>query len=548
MMSKIAQYLNEHILGEVTSSKAVRQRFSRDASILTITPELVMFPRVTNDIRKAARFSWQLAEKGHVLPITTRGGGSDQTGAAIGRGIIVNTTAHLNNVIHLGLKDKDRFVHVQPGVNFKSLNDILNWHGLYVPAYPESVAYSTVGGAVANNSGGALSGRFGPIGDYVTRLEVVLANGDLIETTRLNKRDFSTKKGLQTFEGEIYRKLDGLIEDNQKLINDKLAGNERDNTGYGRLSQVKHRDGSFDLTPLFVGSQGTLGIISEIVLKTEYVSNDQTIVVAVVDNDETAHDAADTLRSLEPTILETFDGELFNTAKARGKKYPFFNITESDATVGAIIYLQFNDFGDRARAHKLKKALKVLGKYSASVVTSADYAVDELSAIREVMSSTFVSESQAESYPPLIDGAHIPSDRYADFIAAVAELAKKHHVKLPLRTRVLDSVVFARAALQLDKLADKQKMLKLINDYSQLVDKHNGIFVAESGEGRVKANAAYALLEDDVKQLYEQVRLSFDPFGTLNPGVKQPTELKTLVEALRSTYDLADFAEYSPYS
>jgi len=375
-----------------------------------------------------------------------------------------------------------------------------------------------------------------------------LANGDLIETTRLNKRDFSTKKGLQTFEGEIYRKLDGLIEDNQKLINDKLAGNERDNTGYGRLSQVKHRDGSFDLTPLFVGSQGTLGIISEIVLKTEYISKDQTIIVAVVDNDEVAHDAADTLRSLEPVMLETFDGELFNIAKARGKKYPFFNITESDATVGAIIYLQFSDFGDRARAHKLKKALKILAKYNASVVTSADHAIDELSAIREVMSSTFVLESEANSFPPLIDGAHIPSDRYADFIAAVAELAKKHHVKLPLRTRVLDSVVFARAALQLDKLADKQKMLKLINDYSQLVDKHNGIFVAESGEGRVKANAAYALLEDDVKQLYEQIRLSFDPFGTLNPGVKQPTELKTLVEALRSTYDLADFAEYSPHS
>ncbi|MBC7943307.1 FAD-binding oxidoreductase [Candidatus Saccharibacteria bacterium] len=547
-MNKIAQYLNEHILGEVTSAKAIRQRFSRDASILMITPELVMFPRVTNDIRKAARFSWQLAEKGHVMPITIRGSGSDQTGAAIGKGLIIATTAHLNNVIHIGLKNKDRFVHVQPGVTFKTLNDTLNWHGLHVPSYPESAAYSTVGGAVANNSGGKLSGRVGVTGDYVTRLEVVLANGDLIETTRINKRDFNSKKGLQTFEGEIYRKIDGLIEDNQDLINKKLSGNERDNAGYVRLSQVKKRDGSFDLTPLFIGSQGTLGIISEIVLKTEYVSKEQTILVAVVENSEIAHDAADSLKSLDPAILETLDGQLFDTAKSRGKKYPFFNVTESDIAIGAVIYMEFNDFNDNARARKLKKAIKALEKYNASVVTSIDHSVEELSAIREVMSSTFISETESESYPPLIDGSHIPSNRYAEFIVSVAELAKKHHVKLPLRTRVLDGVVFARTALQLDKVGDKQKMFKLINEYSLVVQNHGGIFIAEAGEGRVKANAAYALLDDDERQLYEQLRLVFDPFGTLNPGVKQSSDIKDLVGALRSSYDLADFAQYSPYS
>lgn len=548
MMSKIAQYLNEHILGEVTSSKAVRQRFSRDASILTITPELVMFPRVTNDIRKAARFSWQLAEKGHVLPITVRGGGSDQTGAAIGKGLVISTTAHLDNIIHLGLKDKDRFVHVQPGVTFKTLNDVLSWHGLHVPSYPESAAYSTIGGAVANNAGGALSGKSGLVGDYVTRLEVVLANGDLIETTRLNKRDFNTKKGLQTFEGEIYRKLDGLIEDNQDLINNRLTGNERDNTGYGRLSQVKKRDGSFDLTPLFIGSQGTLGIVSEIVLKTEFMSKDKTILVAVVENSDIAHDAADSLRSLDPAMLEIFDGELFNTAKARGKKYPFFNVTDSEVTVGAVIYAQFNDFSDSVRSRKLKKAIKALSKHNASVVTSVDHSVEELSAVREVMSSTFVSEADSDSFPPLIDGAHVPSNRHDDFVAAVAELAKKHHLKLPLRTRVLDGVVFARAALQLDKVGDKQKIFKVISEYSQIVEKHGGTFIAESGEGRVKANTAFALLSDEEKELHAQVRTAFDPFGTLNPGVKQPSDIKDLVEALRSSYDLSDFAQYSPHS
>jgi len=544
-MSKIGQYLNEHILGEITGIKAVRERFARDGSVLSIKPELVMFPRVTNDIRKAARFSWQLAEKGHILPITARGSGSSQTGAAIGSGLIVNTTAHLNNVIHIGLKE--RIVHVQPGVNFKALNDILSWHGLYVPTFPETASYSTVGGAVANNSSGQLSGRFGPTGELVTRLEAVLANGDLIETTRLSKRDFSKKSGLQTFEGEIYRKLDAIIEDNQDVINNKLKDSKRDNTGYARIAEVKRRDGSFDLTPLIIGSQGTLGIISEIVLRTEFVNSEQTIAVAVLGSNEEARDVADILKSLEPASLETFDGALFDQARRRGKKYPFFSETDSDRSIGAVIYVQFNDFSDHARAHKLKKTLKILGKYNASVATSNDYSFDELSAIREVESSVFASESEGESFPSLIDGASISSERHEEFSAAVAELATKHHVELPIHTRVLDGVVFTRPALHLDKVGDKQKVFKIVTDYAQLVQKCGGIFSADASEGRLRANAAYSILDDDIQNLYQQIRAAFDPFGTLNPGVKQVSDIKSLASSLRSSYDQSDFAQFSPH-
>src|ERR1035437_2324537 len=121
-MNKVAQYLNEHITGEITANRSILDRYSRDGSVLTISPELVMFPRVTNDIRKAARFSWQLAEKG--------------------------------NIIHIALKDKEHVVHVQPGLKLKNLNDTLNWQGLCIPGSPRDDDYSTVGGAVANNSRG----------------------------------------------------------------------------------------------------------------------------------------------------------------------------------------------------------------------------------------------------------------------------------------------------------------------------------------------------------------------------------------------------------
>lgn len=539
-MSKIAKYLNEHILGEITGAKAVRERFSRDRSVLSIKPELVMFPRVTNDIRKAARFSWQLAEKGHILPITMRGMGSDETGAAIGKGLVINTTAHLNNIIYIALKDKDHFVHVQPGVTFKALNDALNWHGLAVPTFPAVPASSTIGGAVAINSGGQFSGKFGLTGDWVKRLEVVLANGDLIETSRMKKHDFSKKIGLQTFEGEIYRKLDGLIEDNQELIS-KISTDSIDNTGYARIANVKLKDGSFDLTPLMVGSQGTLGIISEIVLRTEFISKDQSAIAAVIESTELAQDAADALRGLDPDSLETIDGMLFDQARDTGKSYPFFNGSDRDNAIGAVVYAQFNDFNEHVRARKLKKAIKILSKYNATTIDSSDHSTEELLAIRDVAASIYNSDNGSDSYPPLIDGAYVPAGRREEFSLAVAELALRHHVTLPLHTRVLDGVVFARAALQLDKVGDKQKVFKLINEYAQLVQKCGGTFLADASEGRLKANAAYSIIDEDLHRLYEQIRAIFDPFGTLNPGVKQTSELKTLVEALRSSYDSADF-------
>lgn len=543
-MSKIAEYLNEHILGEITADKTVRERFARDGSILSITPELVLFPRVTNDIRKAARFSWQLAEKGHVLPLTARGYGSDTTGAAIGKGLIINTTAHLDTIIHIALKDKEKFVHVQPGVNFKTLNDTLNWHGLYVPATPDTAAYSTVGGAVANNTSGQLAGVNGQIVDYVSRLEVVLANGDLIETTRLSRKDVSKKIGLQTFEGEIYRKLDGIIEDSQEAIA-KIASYPTDNAGYGRIAQVKQKDGSFDLTPLFVGSQGTLGIISEIVLRTDFVNKEQLVIVAKLDSAEQTRDAVDSLRGLEPASIETFDGELFMAAEKRGKKYPFFADTD---THGSVLYVQFGDFSEGARNRKLKKAIKILSKFNASVITSLDRSIEEIQAIREVGSTIYATETDGTAHPPLIDGASIPSERHEEFASAVKELASKHHVELPLHTRVLDGVVSTRPGLHLGKLSDKQKVFKLLVEYAGLVDEFGGTFISQDGEGRLKANAAYTVIDEDVRRLYQDIRAVFDPFGTLNSGVKQSSELKDLVGALRNDYDSTDFAHYSPYS
>lgn len=542
-MSKVAAYLQEHIQGEVIVNPATLTAMSTDASVLQIMPEMVVYPRMTNDIRKVARFAWQLAEKGHVLPLTARGSGSDLTGAAIGSGAIVSMPAHMDRIFEFDSKQK--LIRVQPGVNAQALDNALRLQGMTIPALPLSATYSTIGGAVANNASGPLSGYYGDMSAWVHQLEVVLANGDILQTQRLSKRELSKKKGLQTLEGEVYRNLDNLIEDNKQIISDKLGGDLRDNVGYNSLAQVKRSDGSFDLTPLFVGSQGTLGIVSEMILKADFMSAHSAVAVAAFTSRDVARDMLDKLQALNPTVFEYFDGELFDIAAARGRTY---DVCKSlDGLVGAVIVVGFDDFNDGIRGRRLKKVTKLLSTVECQVASANGQGVDELLAIRQVTTFAVMPDDKNVTAPALFDGAYVPRVRFEDFQAAVTELAKKYTVNLPLHSRAGEDIHYTRPTLQLKKVGDKQKIFKLLDEYAALVDSHGGHLIAESGEGRMKARFAYRQLDEDVLKLFASVKEVFDPFGIMNPGVKQPLELRQLVDYLGSGDHLTVPAQYSSH-
>jgi len=237
-VNKVANYLQEHIVGEVLSSAGIRKYFSTDGSIFEVAPSMVVYPKNVSDVRKVARFSWQLAEKGHVLPITARGRGSDQTGAAIGKGVVMVFPAHMNRLLELDTKQ--RLARVQPGLNYLAFQEAVRTHGLFLPPYPSSIDYATIGGSIANNAAGEKTVKYGDTRKYIEGLEVVLADGELIQTSRLSKRDLNRKKGLTNFEGEMYRQLDGLITDNWDLIQQhaELPGVSKNSAGYRKVHSV----------------------------------------------------------------------------------------------------------------------------------------------------------------------------------------------------------------------------------------------------------------------------------------------------------------------
>lgn len=543
-MNKVASYLQGHIAGEVLVGERALQHFSTDASILTMKPNMVVYPRTTNDVRKVARFSWQLAERGHIVPLTARGGGTDTTGAAIGRGIILSFPAHLNKILELDTKQ--RLVRVQPGVNFKSLQETLHTHGLFLPPQPESYEYSTIGGAIANNASGRRS-KYGDMGEWVDKLEVVLANGEAIQTGLLSRREVDKKLGLPTLEGELYRAVNAVLSDGSDALGTygSAVAAAADNVGYD-LTNIRKKNGDIDLTPLFIGSQGTLGIITEAIIRVAPYMPSSALVVAAFSNLDDALEAAEAAKSFQPSAIELVDSALFEFVEKH-------NALELPADLkvngkpGVLLFVEGHSLPERALSKFVKQVSKAVSRFTEAYVGSSEVEeLEKLWSYRYATAGYMSFDTAGKAVAPLIEGVSVPTAALHQFLGDAKQLCKKHHMEVAVWSHVMSGEVFAMPIVDLGKLGDRQQVFKLMDEYFRMVIKLGGSIASIGGGGRLRAPFAAIQAGGDVTALYEQLRAGADPHGTLNPGVKIGTDIKTLVDLLRKEYSLEDFADYLP--
>ncbi len=544
-MSKIAHYLQEHLTGEVMFSADARDYFSKDSSIFNIPPAVIVYPRNENDIRKVARFSWQLAQRNRIFPITARGSGTDTTGGALGTGIIIVFPAHLHQILELDSKSGD--LSVEAGTNFGKLQQALQTHGLFIPAYPSSIEYSTVGGAIANNVSGPKSHKYGPIVNFVKGLRVVLANGEIIDTQRLSKKELNKKLGLSSFEGEIYRLLDTLIEENRELIKRSKLNLTRNNSGYN-IYDVKKDDGSFDLTPLIVGSQATLGIVTEVNFSSEKYTPDSTLMMISVDDlDNLQHISNELNKSKNwPCSIEVVNRGLL---EAVGKINP--NQLKNSLATPYPEYLLFVEY-DISNDHHQKKAVKTLLKLVSRLGLEARVETEpelkqELVKILECSSTYLGNNDGLRKALPIIDDSVVPPNQLATLITEVTEIFKKVSLgDIAIWGHAGDGNIHIQPHLDLSQVGDRQKAFKLLNEYYDLVINLGGSISGEHNDGRLKTPYLKKLYGDEIYELMTKVKQIFDPLNILNPGVKFGTSEEEVKNLIGKDYNLANLYTYLP--
>lgn len=414
-------------------------------------PLAVVFAESVPDVQATVRMCAELQ-----IPLVARGAGTGVSGGAHAtEGCVVLSLERMNRI--LDLNPDDETAVVEPGVINADLNDAAAAHGLMFAPDPASFRMSTIGGNVATNAGGLRCAKYGVTRDSVLALDVVLADGSLIHT------------GHQTFKG--------------------VAG--------------------YDLTGLFVGSEGTLGIVVGATVRLKYLPREVHTIAAFYPDFRQA--AAGVLAvgkaRVQPAIMELLDG---------GTLEQLDEIHGSDlAERGkSLLLVQTDGFGAAAEADVVRRVLAAGG---AVVTAEADEEAERLVELRRNSRGVEVDDQYRVG-----EDVAVPRSRLVDYVAALESLAEVHDVKLKVVAHAGDGNLHPTFWVdRVNELVDAAAMLRLnkaLDASIAVALDMGGTITGEHGIGQYKLRWLDLEQPQPIRQLQRRVKELFDPQGILNPG------------------------------
>ncbi|HUC86965.1 MAG TPA: FAD-binding oxidoreductase, partial [Candidatus Saccharimonadales bacterium] len=474
--------LRQRFTGSVTDTQAICNHFATDGSVFSVTPSAVAYPQTEQDVQAAVAYTAEQAAKAaRKFSLTARGAGLSQSGAALGDGLVLVFPVHLNRVQRL-TKDS---VTVQAGMNLAALQSLLQSHHRSLPAYPLPAGSSTLGGIVADNGTGERSLKYGGAEGCVKGLQVVLDDGSLIETRRLSRRELNRKKGLMTREGDLYRRVDGLIQDHQALIKESTPKVAHNAAGY-RLGTIKRWDGSFDLSQLFVGAQGTLGLITEVSLATAQATERTTLLAAHFDSLEAAGEAVDQLQRLRPSALELMTAPALEQVR---QFQPELVKELLPAELPSVLLLvEFDNQSHFRQSRLVRRAARALRRHATGHRTISDrHEQQRLWAIRQAIPTALWLGGKAQPALPLLGGVCLPATQLAEMMQATQKLLQKHKLNLAIWGSAGAATLQALPSFDLTKPKQRIKALSLAEDFYNLTLKLGGTVSGTQGDGLLSA-------------------------------------------------------------
>lgn len=518
------------IKGEVFDDEEILSVDSRDASLFEIKPQLVVAPKDSDDIKKLVQFVTHNTTL-H-LSLTPRSAGTDMSGGAVNDSIILDITKHFNQIIKI---EGDR-ADVQPGVFYRDFEKASLEKGLLLPTYPASRELCTVGGMVANNAAGEKSLAYGQTERYVKSLKAVLSDGNEYIFAPLTKDQLDKKLTQKDFEGEIYRKIYKIVEDKYLLLKGAKPKVSKNTAGY-YLWNVWDTQ-TFDLTKLLVGSQGTLGIITEIEFQLVKPTTHSKLLVIFLKDLQSLGEIVDQVLTHHPESFESYDDytlkfaarflpeiiKVFKPKNLISLAWQFLPEVWMSLTGGfpkMVLLAEFTGSSTEEVAKKCLAAQQDLARFKLKTrITDSEDEARKYWVIRRESFSLLRHHAGKLHTAPFIDDIVVPSQTLPEFLPKLQEILSHYKLIYTIAGHIGDGNFHIIPLMDLSKPETKNIITELSEKVYDLVFQYHGSTTAEHNDGMIRGPYLKKMYGEKVYKLFKEVKQIFDPKDIFNPHKK----------------------------
>lgn len=519
--------------GDVESDDKTLKFYSNDASLFEVRPELVVFPKGSEDVKALVKFVNNSKVTDSSISITPRSAGTCMSGGSIGTSIIMDFTKYMHSIKEV----TENYAIVEPGCYYRDLEKETLKIKRVMPAFTASKEICAVGGMVANNSGGEKTIKYGKVENYIEKLKVVFKDGNEYIIKPLSYKELLVKIEENTLEGEIYKKIYNLIKENKKEIIAAKPDVSKNSAGY-YLWNVMDSNDNFDLCRLIVGSQGTLGIVTEITFKLVPVLPYSNVLAVFMPDIKNLSNIVNEILPFNPDSLESYDDYsmklavrfffdffkqlgFFGAIKLGIKFIPEVIMMATGGVPKLILLVEFSDSTEENVAQKLKEVdekIKHFG-YNTRIAHDSEEAMKYWKIRRESF-NMLRKHVQGKRTAPFIDDIIVKPEYLPEFLPKIQALLKEYKLIYTIAGHAGNGNFHIIPLMDLNSPFSADTILELSKKVYDLVLEYHGSITAEHNDGIIRTPYLTQMFGANIVSIFQKTKDIFDPQNIFNPGKK----------------------------
>ncbi len=542
--------------GNIYTDHYTKVQYATDASAYRQIPHAVTRPKTVYDLKLLISFA-----KKHNTSLIPRTAGTSLAGQVVGEGVIVDFSKYFTKILEIN--KEEQWARVQPGVIPDELNLMLKPTGLFFGPETSTSNRCMVGGMVGNNSCGAHSLIYGSTRDHLLSVKMILSDAKEVELKALSKEEFYKKCKLESLEGEIYQNINEILSDkeNQKIIRAEFPNPElkRRNTGYALdilldTEPFSESNEKFNFSKLIAGSEGTLGLITEIKLNLVPLPPPVKGLVCMHCNSvEEALKGNLIALKYNPDSIELIDRMIMEQTKSNIalRKKRFF----IDGDPGAMLLIEFS----RNSKDEILSISSAIEKEMREKDFGYNFPVlfgDDINKVWDVRRAGLglLSNIPGDAKPvPVVEDTAVVPEQLPDYIADFNKLLKKLNLECVYYAHIDTGELHLRPVLNLKKPKDIELFRTIGLETAKLVKKYNGSLSGEHGDGRLRSEFISLIVGERNWQIFREMKLVWDPERIFNQGkITEPPKINTSLryepdQATKKIETLFDFSDDKGY-